>query len=207
MNKITNLLFDKQIINHLYADLERSHIFLFGEQNIKRHSLFLIFWKKIHYRALICYRLYRASKNPIFRHLFYRLFNRYSLWSGLTFNNATNIAGGIVMPFSGGLRIGAKRIGKNIFIQNNITIGNDFVNGRPVIGDNVFVGISSAIFGNITIGDNVIINPFSLVISDIPSNCIVAGNPAKVIQVIDEVYIQNYITDIIDGLHKHPIFQ
>lgn len=40
------------------------------------------------------------------------------------------------------------------------------------------------IIGDITIGDNVIVGAGSVVTKDVPSNCIVAGNPAKVIKTL-----------------------
>lgn len=58
--------------------------------------------------------------------------------------------------------------------------------GKVVIGDNVFIGIKSTILKGIKIGNNVIIGANSLVNKDIPDNCVVAGNPAKVIMTLDE---------------------
>ena len=43
----------------------------------------------------------------------------------------------------------------------------------------IFPGVQ--VIGNIRIGDNVIIGAGSLVIKDVPSNCVVGGNPAKII--------------------------
>lgn len=53
--------------------------------------------------------------------------------------------------------------------------------GKVIIGDRVFIGYNSIILCNVKIGDDVIIGAGSVVIKDIPSNSIVAGNPAKVI--------------------------
>ena len=60
--------------------------------------------------------------------------------------------------------------------------------GKTVIGDNVFIGMNSVIIMGAKIGDNVIIGAGSVVSSEIPSNCVVAGNPAKVIRTLDEHY-------------------
>jgi acetyltransferase-like isoleucine patch superfamily enzyme len=38
------------------------------------------------------------------------------------------------------------------------------------------------IIGDVTIGDNVIIGAGSVVVKDIPSNCIAVGNPARVVE-------------------------
>lgn len=60
--------------------------------------------------------------------------------------------------------------------------------GKVKIGNNVFVGMKSTILKGVEIGDNVIIGANSLVNKDIPSNVVVAGNPARVIMSIDEYY-------------------
>lgn len=54
--------------------------------------------------------------------------------------------------------------------------------GKLIIGNKVFIGASSIIVKPVTIGDNVIIAAGSVVTKDIPSNCVVAGVPAKVIK-------------------------
>lgn len=74
-------------------------------------------------------------------------------------------------------------IGNNCTIAQNVTIGRNFKDKRvPVIGDNVYIGAGSVIFGEITIGDNVIIGANSVISSDLPPGVIVAGNPAKIIR-------------------------
>lgn len=54
--------------------------------------------------------------------------------------------------------------------------------GPVIIGNNVWVGENVAVLANVIIGDNSIIGANSVVTHDIPSNCIAAGNPAKVIK-------------------------
>ena len=60
--------------------------------------------------------------------------------------------------------------------------------GEVVIGNNVFVGMNTMILKGVHIGDNVVIGANSLVNKDIPSNCVAAGNPARVIMTIDDYY-------------------
>jgi acetyltransferase-like isoleucine patch superfamily enzyme len=52
------------------------------------------------------------------------------------------------------------------------------------IGNNVWVGWGSIILKGVTIGDNSIVAAGAVVVKDVPSNVIVAGNPAKVIKQI-----------------------
>ena len=78
-------------------------------------------------------------------------------------------------------------IGRNVVIGQGVTIGRQLdPEGIPVIGDNVYISAGARILGGIVIGDNVIVGANSVVIRDVPSNCIVAGVPAKVVRVVDE---------------------
>jgi len=54
--------------------------------------------------------------------------------------------------------------------------------GEIVIGNNVWIGDKATILGGVTIGDNVIVGANSVVIHDVPSHCVVAGIPAKVVK-------------------------
>lgn len=60
--------------------------------------------------------------------------------------------------------------------------------GGVTIGNNVFIGMRSTVLKGVHIGNNVIIGANSLVNHDVPDNCVVAGNPCKVIMTIDEYY-------------------
>lgn len=54
--------------------------------------------------------------------------------------------------------------------------------GEIKIGRNVWLGDKVTILGGVSIGDNVIIGAGSIVTHDIPSNCMAAGMPAKVLK-------------------------
>lgn len=51
-----------------------------------------------------------------------------------------------------------------------------------IVCDNVWIGRNSIINKGVTIGENSIIACGSIVTKDVPPNCIVAGNPAKVVK-------------------------
>lgn len=63
--------------------------------------------------------------------------------------------------------------------------------GFITIGNNCFIGNGSKIMPGVTIGDNVIVGAGAIITKDVPSNCVVAGVPAKVICSIDEYYQKN----------------
>lgn len=60
--------------------------------------------------------------------------------------------------------------------------------GKVTIGNNVFIGMNTIILKGVTIGNNVIIGAGSLVNKDVPDNCVVAGNPARVITTVEEYH-------------------
>lgn len=51
-----------------------------------------------------------------------------------------------------------------------------------IIGKNCFIGGNSMIMPGVTLGDSVVVAAGAIVTKDVGSNCIVAGNPAKVIR-------------------------
>ena len=85
----------------------------------------------------------------------------------------------------------AIHIGKNTTIYSRVSIlsheHNKRVNGLPLkrevfIGERCSVGTGAIIVGGVKIGDEVIVGAGAVVVKDVPSNCIVAGNPAKIIR-------------------------
>lgn len=69
--------------------------------------------------------------------------------------------------------------------------------GKVIIGDRVYVGSGAKIMPGVTIGDNVLIAAGSVVTKSIPSNVVVAGNPANYVCSLDEYIKKNlaYNTD------------
>jgi serine O-acetyltransferase len=75
-------------------------------------------------------------------------------------------------------------MGKNCNVGHCVTIGRGIAGarkGRPVLGDDVWIGPGSVIVGKITIGNDVLIAPNTFVNFDVPDHSIVIGSPGKVI--------------------------
>ena len=93
---------------------------------------------------------------------------------------------GLKLIHHGFRRIGAvNSIGENCTILPMVLIGKKYPGidtSGTTIGNNCYIGAGSIILTPVTIGDNVIIGAGSVVTKDIPSNCVVAGNPAKVVR-------------------------
>jgi len=77
-------------------------------------------------------------------------------------------------------------IGKNCTLLPGVVIGNKNLNDDNTwvtIGDNCYLGLGVKIFGEVKIGNNVIIGANSVVVKDIPDNCVVSGIPARIIKI------------------------
>ena len=90
---------------------------------------------------------------------------------------------------------GPIEIGDNVVIGSSVTFGAGthpidpeirlagLVYAKPIkVGNNVWIGSNCVIGPGVTIGDNSVISSGSVVVKNIPSNCIASGNPALVIK-------------------------
>lgn len=73
--------------------------------------------------------------------------------------------------------------------------------GKVIIEDNVFIGADAIILPGVRIGKNTIIGAGAVVSKDIPSNSVVAGNPAKIIGTMDEFVERNK-----ENMKSSPIY-
>lgn len=71
-------------------------------------------------------------------------------------------------------------IGDRVGVMHNVTIGTNMGNGAPIIGDDVFIGVNSTVLGKIRIGDRVRIAANTAVTTNIPSDSVAVGSPAKI---------------------------
>ena len=70
-----------------------------------------------------------------------------------------------------------------------------------MIGDNVSLGASVTIVGHVRIGNNVTIGAGSVVVKDIPDNCIAVGNPCKPVRFLKKWYNQSFYFSINNKYH------
>ena len=91
----------------------------------------------------------------------------------------------------------------NVFIGHSVTFINDTFprattpNGglqteqdwsveRTLVKKGASIGSGTTILSNLVVGENAIVGAGSVVTKDVPPNCIVAGNPAKVLRYIEQ---------------------
>lgn len=70
--------------------------------------------------------------------------------------------------------------------ENNCPKNDVRIDGKIIIGNNVFIGLRSTILPDTKIGNNVIIGAGSVVKGSIPDNSVAAGNPCRVIMSVQE---------------------
>lgn len=91
------------------------------------------------------------------------------------------------------------RIEDDVFIGPNVTFTNDlfprskkeFVLRKTLIKKGASIGANATILPGIVVGENSMIGAASLVNEDVPSNAVVAGNPAKITRYMSEVTDEN----------------
>jgi len=130
--------------------------------------------------------LTNIRRNPL-QQLFYAytLYKYKKLVFKLKVSIPVNVAGpGLRILHLGIIRVHKNsRIGSNCTFQPGVFVGQkDKDENVPTIGDNVYFGPGAKVFGKVRIGNNVVIAPNSVVIKDVPDNCVVSGVPAKIIK-------------------------
>ena len=83
----------------------------------------------------------------------------------------------------GGIVISGDAVfGDDCVIRNGVTVGlrHTGQRGAPLIGNRVDIGAGAKVLGSIRVGDDVAIGANAVVITDVPSNSIAVGVPAKI---------------------------
>jgi acetyltransferase-like isoleucine patch superfamily enzyme len=136
--------------------------------------------KKVLYRKFAM-RTFIARKVQFLRNLSYRI-KGYDVHPTVIFERNLHLD----RLYPNGIHIN-----ENCLIASEVTIlSHDHckrVNNQPYlidtrIGRNCFIAVGAIILPGITIGDQVIVGAGAVVSKNVPSNVIVAGNPAKIIR-------------------------
>lgn len=169
-----NFAFNKSVIEEdLYRNIRQ---FLHKDQlNFFTFSELLTFYvmvRNIFYARVAC------------RHRFYVKFLAFFAkpLPLLDISSTAEIGGGLIVQHGYGTIIAPRKIGKNCWVNQGVTIGYTNDNDCPTLGDNVTVYAGAKILGDVHVGNNVIVAANAVVVKDVENNCIVGGVPAKVIK-------------------------
>ena len=137
--------------------------------------------------------LYLLHNNKYYRNLFYyrigpikALFVKWYRkgYSSFIIPDSTRIGKGLSFAHPYSTVLNAESIGDYFSCIHCTTLGKK-TDKRPIIGNNVTVGCNVCIIGGVHIGNNVTIGAGSVVVKDVPDNCIIAGNPARIIKYLE----------------------
>lgn len=108
-----------------------------------------------------------------------------TIFFGIEIAIRCKIGGGLYLPHTQGIVIGASSVGENVTIFQGVTLGAknlDFSYDeslRPRIGNNVIIGAGAKILGGIVVGGNSVIGANAVVLHNIPDHTVAFGVPAK----------------------------
>ncbi len=143
----------------------------------------------------------------VLRHLEYYKNTKSSLWGKIMYSyylikhrrncikyqiniSPNSVGPGLKLVHPGFRRLGSYlKIGKNCTFLPLVLIGKKSPNVDTtnfIIGDNCYFGTGAIVMGPVKIGNNVIVGAGAVVTKDIPDNCVVGGNPAKVIKILSK---------------------
>src|SRR5437764_5880864 len=107
--------------------------------------------------------------------------------TGIEIHPAARIGQGLFIDHGAGVVIGETAdIGDDVTLYQGVTLGGTgFATGKrhPTVQDNVTIGSGAKLLGPITIGHGAKIGANSVVITDVPPNCTVVGNPGHPVRV------------------------
>lgn len=126
--------------------------------------------------------IYLLAFYPEYRNLFYNRVGNYSYLLNIFCRKMStllvgtkDLGEGLFIQHGFATAIGAKSIGKNCVINQQVSIG-----GNVVIGDNVRIRSGAVIIGNFKIGSNCVIGANSTVLRDVPENSTVYPTSPKI---------------------------
>jgi serine O-acetyltransferase len=133
--------------------------------------------------------------------------------TGIEIHPAARIGEALFIDHGAGVVIGeTAEIGDNVTLYQGVTLGGTgFATGKrhPTVQDNVTIGSGAKLLGPITVGHGAKIGANSVVITDVPSNSTVVGNPGHPVRVdgrrvegpdADWIHLPDPIAEAIEGL-------
>lgn len=133
--------------------------------------------------------------------------------TGIEIHPGATIGDGLFIDHGMGVVIGeTAQIGNNVTLFKGVVLGGtgkEKGKRHPTIGNNVTIGSNAVILGSFTVGDNCKIGAGSVVLREVPPNCTVVGNPARIVRrhgekvdPLDHINVPDPIANVIDSLQQ-----
>ncbi len=133
--------------------------------------------------------------------------------TGIEIHPAAQIGKGLFIDHGTGVVVGeTAKIGDDVTLYQGVTLGGTgFATGKrhPTVEDNVTIGSGAKLLGPITVGHGAKIGANTVVITDVPPNSTVVGNPGHPVRVdgrrpegpdADWIHLPDPIAEAIGGL-------
>ncbi len=133
--------------------------------------------------------------------------------TGIEIHPAARLGQGLFIDHGAGVVVGeTAEIGNDVTLYQGVTLGGTgFATGKrhPTVQDNVTIGSGAKLLGPITIGHGAKIGANSVVITDVPPNATVVGNPGHPVRVdgrrpegpdADWIHLPDPVAEAITGL-------
>jgi serine O-acetyltransferase len=130
------------------------------------------------FRSLYCYRLKRGTAAGAAMGAVFAV-----LYPGeRTLHLASSKIGpGLFIQHGFATIVAASELGANCWVNQQVTIGFDRPDARPVLGDNVSVHAGAKVLGAVHIGDGARIGANAVVREDVPAGYTAVGVPARLL--------------------------
>jgi serine O-acetyltransferase len=133
--------------------------------------------------------------------------------TGIEIHPAAQIGSGLFIDHGSGLVVGeTAAIGDNVTLYQGVTLGGTGIatgKRHPTIEDNVTIGSGAKLLGPITVGHGSKVGANTVVITDVPPNTTVVGNPGHPVRVegrrpegpdTDWIHLPDPIAEALEGL-------
>lgn len=133
--------------------------------------------------------------------------------TGVEIHPAAEIGRGLFIDHGAGVVVGeTAKIGDNVTLYQGVTLGGTgFETGKrhPTVQDNVTIGSGAKLLGPVTVGHGSKIGANTVVITDVPPNTTVVGNPGHPVRVegrrpegpdTDWIHLPDPIAEAIEAL-------
>ncbi|PWB76649.1 MAG: serine O-acetyltransferase [Candidatus Methylomirabilota bacterium] len=105
--------------------------------------------------------------------------------TGIEIHPGARLGQGLFIDHGNGVVIGeTSEVGEGVTIYQGVTLGGTSLEKKkrhPTIGNGVVIGAGATILGPIKVGNNSRIGSGSVVVKEVPPNCLVVGVPGQVI--------------------------
>jgi serine O-acetyltransferase len=106
---------------------------------------------------------------------------------GIEVPSRLEIGPGLVIMHTQGTILGAARIGSNVTIFQQVTLGAKIADfeydlaKRPVVEDGVTITAGAKVLGHVTLGEGCVVGANAVVLQNVPAGAMAVGVPARIV--------------------------